>query len=131
MPDTRIRLRDEGPSLLNVPTPVFQGPAHSLYGPRGPARAAPDYRARKPLSAPPETVEHYIEDTLARVDLSARQRNALKGELMRTMHDIGFLRTLMDSAKARGRGARPPFGRMREGGSRPSDHSSAARRRTT
>ena len=33
MPDTRIRLRDEGPSLLNVPTPVFQGPAHSLYGP--------------------------------------------------------------------------------------------------
>jgi hypothetical protein len=55
------------------------------------------------LSSPPETVEHYISDSIARVqDLSARQRQALKGELMRTMGDIGFLRTLMDSAKARG-----------------------------
>jgi hypothetical protein len=102
MPDSRIRLRHEGPSLLNVPTPVFQGPAHSLYGPRGPQRAAPDYGARKPLSGQPETVEHYIEDALARADLSARQRTALKGELMRTMHDIGFLRMLMADAKAKG-----------------------------
>jgi hypothetical protein len=55
------------------------------------------------LSTPPETVEHFIEDSIGRVaDLSARQRTVLKGELMRTMHDIGFLRTLMDSAKARG-----------------------------
>src|SRR6516162_38560 len=78
MPDSRIRLRHEGPSLLNVPTPVFQGPAHSLYGPRGPQRAAPDYAARKPLSTQPETVEHYIEDSLARADLSARQRTAVE-----------------------------------------------------
>jgi hypothetical protein len=54
------------------------------------------------LSTPPETVEDYIADTLARADLSARQRTALKGELMRTMHDIGFLRTLMADAKAKG-----------------------------
>jgi len=39
---------------------------------------------------------------LARADLSARQPTALKGELMRTMHDIGFLRMLMADAKAKG-----------------------------
>ena len=66
MPDTRIRLRDEGPSLLNVPTPVFQGPAHSLYGPRGPQRAAPDYGTRKPLSTEPESIEHHVQDAIAR-----------------------------------------------------------------
>ena len=74
-----------------------------MYGPRGPQRAAPDYGARKPLTTQPETVEDFIADSIARVaDLSARQRTALKGELMRTMHDIHFLRTLMDSAKAKG-----------------------------
>jgi hypothetical protein len=73
-----------------------------LYGPRGPTRAAPDYGARKPLSTQPETVEHYIEDSLARADLSARQRTAVKAELMRTMHDIRFLRMLTEEARARG-----------------------------
>ena len=73
-----------------------------MYGPRGPQRAAPDYASRKPLSTQPESVEHYIEDSLARADLSARQRTAVKAELMRTLHDIRFLRMLTDEAKARG-----------------------------
>jgi len=46
MPDTRTRLRHEGPSLLNIPTPPYNGAAASLYGPRGPQGAAPDYAAR-------------------------------------------------------------------------------------
>jgi len=102
MPDSRIRLRHEGPSLLNIPVEPYRGPGASLYGPRGPQRAAPDYASRKPLSTQPESVEHYIEDSLARADLSARQPTAVKAELMRTLHDIRFLRMLTDEAKARG-----------------------------
>ena|SRR6516165_5322823 len=102
MPDQRPQHRTM-PSLLNIPTEPYLGPGRSLYGSRGPQRAAPDYGARKPLSTAPESVEHFIEDSIARVaDLSGRQRTALKAELMRTMHDIHFLRTLMDSAKAKG-----------------------------
>ena len=56
-----------GPSWANQPTPVFEGPAHSLYGPRGPQRAAPDYAARKPLSTEPESIEHHVQDAIARV----------------------------------------------------------------
>jgi hypothetical protein len=42
--DSRSRLRYEGPSLVNMPTPPFPGAGASLYGPRGPQRAALDYR---------------------------------------------------------------------------------------
>jgi hypothetical protein len=48
-----INIYPPGPSLMNQPTPPFQGAGHSLYGDRGPQRAAPDYGARKPLSTPP------------------------------------------------------------------------------
>jgi hypothetical protein len=98
MPDSRIRLRHEGPSLLNVPTPVFQGPAHSLYGPRGPQRAAADYAARKPLSGQPETLEHCIDDALALVDLTGRQKNALRAELMRMTRSLDFIKLVHDQA---------------------------------
>jgi hypothetical protein len=54
------------------------------------------------LGTPPESVEHYIDDSLARADLSARQRQAVKAELMRTLHDIRFLRMLTEEARARG-----------------------------
>ena len=103
MPDSRIRLRHEGPSLLNVPTPVFRGPAHSLYGPRGPQQAQNTGRQRKPPSGPPESIQHHVDDALARVaDLSPRQRNAVRAEMLRMMNDITFLRQLTDEAKARG-----------------------------
>ena len=103
MPDTRTRLRHEGPSLLNVPTPVFQGPAHSLYGPRGPQQAQNAGRQRRPLSTPPETIQHHVDDYLARVaDLSGRQRQAVRAEVLRMMNDITFLRMLTEEARARG-----------------------------
>jgi hypothetical protein len=103
MPDTRIRQRHEGPSLLNIPTPVFQGPAHSLYGPRGPVQPQNTGRQRKPLSTPPESIQHHVDDCLARVaDLSPRQRNAVRAEMLRMMNDITFLRMLTTEARARG-----------------------------
>ena len=84
-----------GPSWANQPTPVFEGPAHSLYGPRGPQRAAPDYAARKPLSTEPESIEHHVQDAIARVaGLSPRQRLALRNELMRMTRDISFVRCI-------------------------------------
>jgi hypothetical protein len=63
------------PSLVNTPTEPFHGAGNSLYGPRGPQRAAPDYGARKPLSDPPQSLAEHIEDAVARVPgLTAEQR---------------------------------------------------------
>jgi hypothetical protein len=101
MPDSRIRLRHEGPSLLNIPTEAFRGAGASLYGPRGPQRAAPDYGARKPLSTPPESLADHIDDALARVpDLSAKQRAAVRAAMTTMLRDIGFNKMMADQAKA-------------------------------
>ena len=87
-------------SLFNMPTPKFEGPAHSLYGPRGPQRAAPDYAARKPLSTEPESIEHHVQDAIARVQgLSPRQRLALRNELMRMTRDVGFIRCIHEQSR--------------------------------
>ena len=97
------------PSLLNIPKEPFRGPGASLYGPRGPQMAALDYRARKALSGPPESLEHHIQDAIARVpDLSPRQRLALRNTMMTMTRDIGFSWswTLPEV-----RGRRPPCGR--------------------
>jgi hypothetical protein len=106
MPDTRVghhTLRYPGASILNVPTPPFNGAGASLYGPRGPQRASPDYAARKPLSTPPESLEHYIADSIARVaGLSGAQRRALQSELMRTCRDVGFIHCVTQQAHGQG-----------------------------
>jgi hypothetical protein len=84
---------------MNQPTPVFEGPAHSLYGPRGPQRAAPDYAARKPLSGQPESLEHCIDDALARIpDLTGRQKNALRAELLRMTRSLDFIKHVTEQA---------------------------------
>ena len=99
MPDTRRAHFTYPKSLMNTPTEPFHGPAHSLYGPRGPQRAAPDYGARKPLTTPPESLEHYIADSIARVaGLSGPQRRALQSELMRTCRDVGFIKCIHDQS---------------------------------
>jgi hypothetical protein len=91
-------------SLLNTPTPVYHGPAHSLYGERGPVQAQNTGRQRKPLSGAPESIQHHIDDCLAHVaDLSGRQKTALRAEIGKMLNDIRFLRMLTDEAKARGR----------------------------
>ena len=93
-----------GPSLMNQKTEPYLGPGRSLYGSRGPQRAAPDYAAaRKPLSTPPESLEHYIADSIARVaGLSGAQRRALQGELLRTCRDVGFIRCIHEQAGHQG-----------------------------
>jgi len=90
-------------SLLNQPTPPYNGPGASLYGPRGPHQAQNTGRQRKALSGPPESIQHHVDDALARVaDLSPRQRTAVRAEVLRMMNDITFLRQLMEEARARG-----------------------------
>jgi hypothetical protein len=88
-------------SLMNMPTPPYLGPGHAIYGSRGPARAAPDYGARKPLSGPPESLADHIDDAIARVpDLSAKQRAAVKAAMTTMLRDIGFNKMMADQAKA-------------------------------
>ena len=70
-----------------------------MYGPRGPQRASPDYAARKPLSTEPESIEHHVQDAIARVaGLSPRQRLALRNELMRMTRDIGFIKCIHEQS---------------------------------
>jgi len=82
-------------SLLNMPTEPFPGAGAALYtkyGPRGPAHTG---RQRKPLSTAPESLEHHVQDAIARVaDLSPKQRLALRNELMRMTRDISFVRLI-------------------------------------
>jgi hypothetical protein len=86
---------------LNTPTPPFHGAANSLYGPRGPQRATPDYGARKPLSSPPESLADHIDDAIAKVPgLSAKQRNAVRAAMTTMLRDIGFNKMMADQAKA-------------------------------
>ena len=88
---------------MNQETPPFPGAANALYGSRRPQRASNTGRARRALSEPPMSIEHHIDDALARVaDLTGRQRNAVRAEMLRMMHDITFLRQLTDEARARG-----------------------------
>ena len=80
-------------SLLNMPTPKFEGPAHSLYGPRGPVQSHNTGRRR--TSEPPMSIEHFVQDAIARVaDLSPKQRLALRNEVMRMTRDISFVRLI-------------------------------------
>jgi hypothetical protein len=84
-------------SLLNTPTPPFNGPGASLYGPRGPQRPGD----RKPLSGPPESLADHIDGAIAKVpDLSAKQRAAVKAAMTTMLRDIGFNKMMADQAKA-------------------------------
>ena len=99
MTDTR-RVHHTMPSVLNQPTPPFDGAANSLYGPRGPVQAANTGRARKPLNGEPQSIEQHVQDALARVaDLSPRQRNALRNVLMQMTRDISFVRMIADQTR--------------------------------
>jgi hypothetical protein len=83
---------------MNQPTPPFRGAGHSLYGDRGPQRAAPDYGARKPLSTP---LADHIDDAIAKVPgLSTKQRAAIKAAMTTMLRDIGFNKMMADQAKA-------------------------------
>jgi hypothetical protein len=85
------------PSVLNTPTPEFHSASHSLYGSRGPQRAADTGRQRKPLHGQPESIEHHIDDALARVaDLTGRQRAAVKQVMLTLTRDLSFVKQVHD-----------------------------------
>jgi hypothetical protein len=85
-------------SLLNMPTPKFEGPAHSLYGPRGPVQSHNTGRRRP--SEPPMSIEHHVQDAIARVaDLSPRQKLALRNTLMTMCRDISFIKLIHEQAR--------------------------------
>jgi hypothetical protein len=89
-------------SLMNTPTEPFNGPGAALYGPRGPTRSHNTGR-RRPLSTPPMSLEHHIQDAIAKVpDLSPRQKLALRNTFMTLTRDIGFIKLITESAHAHG-----------------------------
>jgi hypothetical protein len=93
MPDARPARTTR--SLLNIPTPAFDGPAAALYGPRGPQRAHNTGRSRRALSAPP-----HVQDAIARVpDLSPRQRLALRNVLIGMTRDLSFERMISEQVR--------------------------------
>ena len=103
MADPRPSHRTIPASLLNMPTPKLESASASLYGSRGPVQSQNTGRQRKPLSSPPESVPHFVDDALARVaDLSGRQKAAVRAEVLRMLNDITFLRMLTNEARARG-----------------------------
>jgi hypothetical protein len=99
MPDTR-RKHFTVPSLLNQPTPPYEGPGKALYGygPRGPTRVH-----NRHLNGVPTSIEESISQAAGRVaGLSPKQRSAVVAEMVRLTRDLHFLRQVMDEAKAKG-----------------------------
>ena len=55
------------------------------------------------MSTPPMSLEHHIQDSIARVpDLSPKQKLALRNTLTTMMRDISFIRMLAESAHMHG-----------------------------
>ena len=87
------------PSLLNQPTAPFHSAANSLYGPRGPQRAAPDYGGRA-KGAPPQSLADHIDDALKHVaGLTAKQRLAVHNEMTKLCRDISFMKMVADQTR--------------------------------
>jgi hypothetical protein len=85
------------PSILNQPTPEFQGAANAIYGDRGPQRAAPDYRSRARPSHQhePQSIADHVDEAISRVaGLGPKQKLALHNELVRLTQNIGFIRMI-------------------------------------
>jgi len=82
------------PSLLNQPTAPFHSAANSLYGPRGPQRAAPDYGGRA-KGAPPQSLANHIDDAIKHVaGLTPKQRLAVHNAMVTMCRDISFIKMI-------------------------------------
>jgi hypothetical protein len=98
MADPRPKHYTMGPSLMNQP--LYNGAANAMYGPRGPARASPDYGDRRP-GEPPTSLADHIEDALKKVKgLSAQQRNAVRAAMTVMLRDIGFNKLMAEQTRA-------------------------------
>jgi hypothetical protein len=94
MADARPAHHIASRSLLNTPTPPFEGASNSLYGPRGPQHAHNTGRQA------PQSIADHIDDAIKRVaGLTPRQRLALHNELGKMMRDISLIRMVHESAR--------------------------------
>jgi hypothetical protein len=84
-----------GPSLMNIPTPPYNGPGASLYGSQGPRRSELDYRrsAGHAADGPPQSLADHVDQCLDRVKgLGPKQRLTLHNELLRLLRDVEVIR---------------------------------------
>jgi hypothetical protein len=96
MPDPRPQHFHYPKTLLNQPTPPYEGPGKALYGygPRGPTR---DHN--RPLSEPPESIADHIDQAIRKVPgLNPRQRLALHNTLTAMSRDISYIRMVASQA---------------------------------
>ena len=96
MPDTRKAhyTYPPGPSLVNQPTPPFNGAATALYGERGPQRAHNTGRQE------PQSLADHVDLALDRVKgLGPKQRLALHNEVLRMLRDIEVIRLVAHSVR--------------------------------
>jgi hypothetical protein len=83
-----------GPSLVNQPTPPFNGAATALYGERGPQRAHNTGRQE------PQSLADHVDLALDRVKgLGPKQRLALHNEVLRMLRDIEVIRLVAHSVR--------------------------------
>ena len=81
-------------SLLNMPTPKFEGPAHSLYGLRGPVQSHNTGRQE------PQSLADHVDATLDRVKgLGPQQKLSLHNEICRMLRDIEVIRLVAHSVR--------------------------------
>ena len=82
------------PSLLNQPTPPFNGAATALYGERGPQRSQNTGRHG------PQSLADHVDLALDRVKgLGPKQRLAVHNEMLRMLRDIDVIRLVAHSAR--------------------------------
>jgi hypothetical protein len=83
-----------GPSLLNQPNPEFHSAARSLYGDRGPVRAANTGRQE------PQSLGDHVDLMLDRVKgLGRQQKLSLHNEVLRMLRDVQVIHLIMHSAR--------------------------------
>jgi len=85
-------------SLLNQPTPPYNGPGAAMYGPRGPTRSYGNLGRRR--EGPPMSIADHINDAIRRVaGLTPRQRLAVHNEMVRLTRDISFMKMVADQTR--------------------------------
>jgi len=81
-------------SLLNQPTPPFNGAATALYGERGPQRSQNAGRQE------PQSLGDHVDLMLDRVKgLGRQQKLTLHNEVLRMLRDIQVIHLIMHSAR--------------------------------
>ena len=102
MPDQRPAHYRMGPSLLNTPTPAFEGAGHAMYpnhryGNRGPERVAGNRAQRR--EGPPQSIADHVDDALKHVArLTPRQRLAVHNAMVTALRDVSLIKMVAEQA---------------------------------